>query len=122
METKQTLKNKLVEILEATDLFSHINLKGDLDFEDNTLTIEYQQNPTSTSKIFYKANSTLDKKLTEVVEGYLLGIEMTPLTPNEHEVYQTTLTRKPCEGLGTNTTQIFLKQLIEQFSNRYLFR
>jgi len=122
METKQSLKSRLVEILEGTNLFSHINLKGDLDFEDNTLIIEYQRNPTSNSKNFHKGNSTLDEKLKKTVEQYLLGIEMKPQTLNEHKVYQIVLKRKPYEGLGTDTTKIFLRQLLEQLSDKYLFR
>lgn len=122
MESNQTLERKLTTILEQTNLFSHVRVTGDLDFEEATLTIEYQQPRSSKEKDFKNVTSTLNKKLREVVEQYLLGIEMTSSKPHDQETYQTILTRKPYEGLGTDTTQLFLKELIKSLSDKYLFR
>jgi len=119
MVNRQELKKNIEGILERTRVFNHVKVKGDLDYEGSSIVIEYKG---SFTRNFRKVVGVLDVRISSLIENeYVSGIEVRQEDLGDRN-YKLILKRIPCEGMGRDITDDFLRSLRKYLSNKFLFK
>ncbi len=123
MASRQEMKKNIETLLEETGIFNHVNVKGDLDHEGNSVVIEYGKRDSFSQREFLGAMKILKIRIDFLImQEYVLGIGVDSVGPDEKENYQLILKRTPCEGMNVYTTNDVLRSINKSLGNKYFFK
>ncbi|MFH1358386.1 MAG: hypothetical protein ABIH37_00695 [archaeon] len=123
MASRQELKRNIETLLERTGIFNHVNVKGDLDYERNSIVIEYIKRGSSSQREFLGAMKILKIRIDFLIrQEYFLGIDVDSVGPDEKENYKLILKRTPCEGVNVHITDDVLRSINKSLGNKYFFK
>ncbi|MDP2925575.1 MAG: hypothetical protein Q8N99_04340 [Nanoarchaeota archaeon] len=124
MANIQELYRELKNDLDAFPFFAHTRVRGDLNFERNSIVIEYEENPLVQQRDFYKAKGILEQKIKDFLEKqpYAPGIRIESEGPDERQKHYIKLTRIPLEGMVPEVTGQILLGMHSILKYRHFFK
>ncbi len=123
MTYKQNLQDNIRELLEISNIFSHIKIRGKIDREGENLSIEYKKAVNVTSRNFNFSKNILEERVKTVVEKYFFPrISFTFEGPDEKNIYRINFTKHSSDNLLLNSTSDLLIKLREYLGNKYIFK